>query len=102
MEKCKPKFPFFLNKCIRKTGCFRNPFNFALFRVICNSGFPDDIDLNLSGIFKLGFDLLGKISCHKHHVIIGNLFGDNHDTYFTAGLNCERLVNSFKAVCNIF
>ena len=50
MEKCKPKFPFFLNKCIRKTGCFRNPFNFALFRVICNSGFPDDIDLNLTDV----------------------------------------------------
>ncbi len=35
-----------------------NPFILFLFCVIGNSGFTDDVNLNLSGIFKFGFDLL--------------------------------------------
>ena len=42
----------------------------------------------MTWIFKLFFNLLGNISCQKHHLILVNLFGLDHDSDFTAGLNC--------------
>lgn len=45
--------------------------------------------LYLTGILHLVLDTLRNFSCKNYHLIIVNLFGLYHDSYFTACLNSE-------------
>ena len=60
------------------------------------SAFPDDIDLDLSGVFDLFLDLFAYISCKQYHIVIFDLFGLDYDTNLTACLNCKASFNTFK------
>ena len=42
-------------------------------------GFPDDIDLDLAGVFQLGLDLLGNVPGQEDHIVLGDHLGLDHD-----------------------
>ena len=62
--------------------------------VLHSLGFPDHIDLDLAGIFQLGLDLLGNISCQMDHIVLGNDLGLDHDTDLAASLDGECLFHA--------
>ena len=74
----------------------------VLLRIIDHAAFTDDIDLNLSRIFHLSFDLLGNIPCHQHHIRIRYLLRNNHYSNFTTCLNSKRFFYTFEIVCYFF
>ena len=74
----------------------------SLFCVFGSPAFADDIDLDLSGILQFLFDLLGDISCHEDHALVGNLFGFDHDAHLTARLDRIGFVNAGEAAGNFF
>ena len=39
--------------------------------------------------------------CHDRHVIVGYLIRNNHDTYFTSGLNGEGLLDALVGVRDV-
>ena len=39
--------------------------------------------------------------CHDGHIIVGYLIRDNHDTYFSSGLNSEGLLYALIGVRDI-
>ena len=67
-----------------------------LFSVVACTAFTDDIDFDLTGIFKLILNLLDDISCNENHLIIRNNIGLDHDTDFTACLDSEGLFNTVE------
>ena len=75
---------------------------FALFCVIHSSAFSDDIDLDLAGIFKFLFYLLGNITGEKHHIVIADFVGLDHKPDFSAGLDGVSAVNAVKARSDFF
>ena len=60
------------------------------------TAFADDVDLDLSGVFELGFDLLYDVARHEYHLLIVDLIGLDHDPDLSARLNRERFFNAFK------
>ena len=67
----------------------RLPSVYGLFCVIYSSAFSYQMYLYLTGILHLVLDTLRNFSCKNYHLIIVNLFGLYHDSYFTACLNSE-------------
>ena len=65
-------------------------YNFSRFLSFCifrDAAFADDIDFDLSGIFKLCFDLVRNISCDDDHLLVSDLLRLYHDPDFTSCLN---------------
>ena len=53
---------------------------FGLLRVFNGTAFSDNVNFDLTGIFKFGFDLIRDISCKNCHVVVRNIFGASGDT----------------------
>ena len=60
-----------------------------LLRVMHSAAFANDIDLDLTGIFKLILDLLNDISCNERHLFIRDDLRLNHNTNLTACLDSK-------------
>ena len=60
------------------------------------------MNLYLSGVLKLAFDLLHDLACNYDHLLVVDLFRLDRDTYLASRLNCIRLVHSGEAVSNFF
>ena len=73
-----------------------------LFGVIRNPALADYIYLNLSRILKLVLNALRNIPCQQYHIVIADLFRNNHDTNLTACLNSKRFIYSLKGIRYIF
>ena len=58
-----------------------------LFRVIDRLGLAQDMDLDLTGIGKLGFDLLGDVAGEQDDLDLADLFGLDHDADLASRLN---------------
>ena len=76
--------------------------DFCLLCVFDGLGFADDVDLDLSGIFELGLDLLGKIMRKQDHVVLADLFGLDHDADLAAGLNGVGLFDAREGAGELF
>ena len=68
----------------------------GLFCVFYAANFPDDIDFDLSGIFELVFEFLSNLLCKEHGVCVVDLLGFDHNSDFSAGLDCESLFDAVK------
>lgn len=76
--------------------------DFCLLCVFDGLGFADDVDLDLSGVFELGLDLLGKIMRKQDHVVLADLFGLDHDANLAAGLNGVGLFDAREGAGELF
>ena len=47
----------------------------GLFGVFHGPGLPQEIDLDLAGIFQIAFDLLGDVPGQEHHLVLPHFFG---------------------------
>ena len=74
---------------------------YCLFCVVCNSAFTNDIDLDLTGIVHLGFDLLSDLSCNKNHLVIVDDLRLNHDPDLASCLNSKALLDSLIGVADL-
>ena len=83
---CKT-YPFLQRKRTQRKLC---PLG-CLLCVLHGFGFADHVDLDLAGVFQLGFDLLGNVSCQQDHVVLGDNLGLDHDADLPACLNGEGL-----------
>ena len=79
-----------------------SPHSEQLLRVICRSGLPNHIHLDLTRILQLVLDALGNLACHQDHVIVTYLIRHYHNSDFPACLNSKGLVHSLEGVGNIF
>ena len=50
-------------------------------------GLPQDMDLDLTGIFHLFLNLLGQVPGQNDHLVLADLLGLHHDTDLAAGLD---------------
>lgn len=66
----------------------------ALFSVISNSAFTNEINLDLSGVIHFGLNLLGNLSCNEYHFFIVDDFRNNHDSDFTSCLNSKAFFDT--------
>ena len=69
-----------------------------LFCVVNGSAFADYVDFDLSGVFKVFFNLLNYLASNDNHLLVANLLGLDHNADFTSCLNCKGLFNAVKAV----
>jgi len=70
----------------------------VLFCVIDCAIFTNKAYLNLTGIFKVAFNLFNDFASSEHHLVITNNIGLNHNTNFAACLNCKGLFNTVEGV----
>ena len=80
---------------------YKNIFT-ILFCVFNAAEFTNNVDFDLTGIFKLSFNLLGNIFCKEERLCIVYLFGFYDDTYFSTCLNCITLIYPIETGCNRF
>ena len=73
-----------------------------LFCVVDCPVFSYDVDFDLPRIFHLAFDLFGDVFRKEHSLTVVNLFGFNHDSDFSARLNCVSLVYTLETRRNRF
>ena len=73
-----------------------------LFCVIDGAAFADKMYFDLSGIFQLVFDLLGNVSCEKHHLIIVDDVRFHADTNFASCLDGKAIIDALKGVRDLF
>ena len=74
----------------------RQPQLFCLFCVVADSALPDKVDLYLTGIFKLVFNLLDYVAGDENHLLVVDDLGLDHYADLAAGLNSERTLNALK------
>ena len=58
--------------------------------------FPNQIYLDLTGIFHFFLDLLCKVMSQNNHLILADLLGLHHDPHLAAGLNGIRFLNALE------
>ena len=73
-----------------------------LFCVVADSALPDNVDLYLTGIFKLVFNLLDDVAGDENHLLVADDFGLDHYAHFAARLNGERTLNALERGCDAF
>ena len=74
-------------------------FNFKiLFRVINRAAFANYINLNLTRILKLVFNLFNYVTSHNYHLVIAYCLGFYKNSDLTACLNCIRIFNAVKGI----
>ena len=66
----------------------------CLLGVLDGLGFPDQIDLDLSGVFQLVLDLLGDLPGQQHHTVLADLLRLDHDADLPAGLDGVGLIHA--------
>ena len=81
----------FMNNSGRTLAWFRKTYNIPLenFLIVY-----DDMDLDLSGIIQILFDLLDDVFCHQMHSCIVHVLGFNEYSYLPACLYSIAVVNS--------
>ena len=77
------RFLFFAVK--KQNGC--SVLLLFLFCVLDGLRLSKDVDLDLTGVSQLLFDLLCDIARQEHHLILGYLLGLDHNAYLASGLD---------------
>ena len=65
-----------------------------LLGVFHDLGLPQDVYLDLSGVFQLVFDALGQLPGQNDHLVLGYLLGLHHHADLAAGLNGVALFHA--------
>ena len=70
--------------------------------VVYSLGLADEVDLDLTGVFQLAYDLLGDLPGQQDHVVLGDVLGLDHDADFAAGLDGKGLVHTVEGRGQLF
>ena len=65
-----------------------------LFCVFDRFGLPDHVDLDLTGIFQLRFQLSGDVPGQEDHIVLGDLLGLYHNADLPTGLDGVSLFHA--------
>ena len=74
----------------------------VLFCVIDGAILADEVHLDLTGIFQIGFKALGNIVGDNDHLIIADQLRLNDDANLTAGLNGKGIFYAGEGVGDFF
>ena len=73
-----------------------------LFCVFNSTAFSDEVNLDLSGVIHLVFNLLSDFTSDDNHLFVVDLVREYHDTDFTACLDSKGLFNAVKGCTDFF
>src|SRR5206468_5086748 len=69
-----------------------------LLGIVDGPRFPDDRDLDLTGVLELVFDSSRDVLGKPDSLFVGNFLAFDHDADFAAGLQCEGLRHALERV----
>lgn len=73
-----------------------------LLRVIDGAAFSDDVNFDLTRIFKLRLDTFDDIACDEAHLIVRYDLGLDHDPDFASRLDSERFFDAVELHGDLF
>jgi len=74
----------------------------VLFGEFGDTGFPDDVDFDLSRIIQLSSIFLTNFPSFEDHLVVLDIFRTDQDSDFAPSLDGEGFLNAGKGVGNFF